>query len=382
LFSIPEEPDHRRQLRASVGDFIARDAAPKAVRAALASADGFSRERWRKMAELGWTALLIPEEAGGLSLTHADMAALHQEVGRASLPEPLIVVPLLAARLLAAGENKALRENVLPRLLSGEAIATLAWQRGSGSLGAGDIGPTATSVEGGFRLSGSAAFVPLADCTDGTIVAARCPEGVLLAWLDDVPGVRVVTRHADGSRQATVTFDGLKVAADTMIAGPADGARLLEEALDTARLAMSAELLGLAEQAFTMTLDFLKQRNQFGRPLAAFQALQHRCVDLYIQIELARSSLLRAVALFETPSTDNQRAAGVSAAKSRCGDAALLVAKECIQFHGAIGYTDEYDLSLYVKRMLALSAWLGNPRAHRSRWYRLQQAAGASFNGH
>lgn len=383
MFSVPDEPDHRRQLRESVADFVAREVSSKAVRDALASDAGFCRDRYRKMADLGWTALLIPEEVGGLGLAHGDLAALHHEIGRAALPEPLLAGSLLAARLIALGSNASLQEKVLPALLAGERVATIAWQTEAGGLGAADVGTVATPLgDGGYRLSGCALFVPHADAADGMVVAARADEGVLLAWIDGRPACTGLSTHADGSRQGSVSLDGVAVGADAVVALPSQGARLLEEALDTARLAASAELVGLMEKALTMTLDHLKQRSQFGRPVASFQALQHRAVDLYIQVEMARSALGRAVAQFEGGCGEAERAAGVSAAKSRCGEAALKIARESIQMHGAIGYTDEYDLSLYVRRALALSAWLGNPRAHRQRWLMLQGGEGAFADGH
>lgn len=380
MFSKPNEPEHRQHLRDSVADFARREAPPEAIRAGLAAEEGFSPARWKTMADLGWTSILIPEDSGGLGMAVADLAALHHETGRAGLTEPLVTVPLLAMQALVLGENRALESDLLPDLQAGKRIATLAWQGRAGALGSEDVGPEAAAAPaGGWALSGKAQFVPLAGLARGMVVAARTGSGILLGWVEGAPKVSDPVTLVDGTRQATVDLDGQHIAAEAVIAGPETGAALLDRILDIARLAVSAELLGVMERAFEMTLDHMKQRVQFGKPIGAFQALQHRAVGLYTQIEMARSALLRAVAVLDDPESGPAvRAAQVSAAKSRCGDAAQAVVKECIQMHGAIGYTSEYDLSLHVNRALGLAARLGNPRAHRARWFSLQDTAGGA----
>lgn len=329
------------------------------------------------MADLGWTGILVPEAAGGLEMDYADMAALHHEAGRAVLCEPLVTVPLLSMHALVLGENEDLRNDVLPDLQAGGRLATLAWQGRAGALGSDAVGPRAEPAGDGWTLSGQALFVPLADRATGFVVAAKADDGVVLAWVDAAPVVAELAHHVDGSRMATVSLDGVSVSAGQVIAGPQAGGAILDRVLDVARLAVAAQLQGVMEQAFQMTLDYMKQRVQFGKPIASFQALQHRAVNLYVQIEMARSALLRAVAALDDPEAGAAaRAMHVSAAKSRAGDAAQFVVKECIQLHGAIGYTEECDLSLYVNRALGLSAWLGNPRVHRARWFSLHKLAG------
>ncbi len=378
MFTGAAEPEHRRQLRDSVADFIRGSADAKAVRAAIATRDGFSWERWKAMADLGWTSLLLPEEQGGLGMSFGDLAALHHEIGKGALPEPLAVVPLLAARALALGDNNALRERVLPRLTSGGTIATLAWQDAPGAMGGEGVGTLASRTGSGWSLSGQALFVPCGGRADGLVAAACVESSVALFWFDGRPSIVEEKRLADGSVQATVCLDGISLGNDALIAGPEHGSDILEAVLDTARLAASAELLGLMEQAFAMTMEHLRTRRQFGTPIGSFQALQHRAVDHYIGIELARSAIDRAVRAMDGDACAAERSAEVSAAKARCSETARDVVKDCIQMHGAIGYTAEYDLSLYVNRILALSAWLGNARAHRARWAALRLGAGAA----
>lgn len=367
MFYHAQEPDHRRQLRDSVADFITRSVKSGDLRADIGSDIGFSSKRWKEMAELGWTSVILPEASGGLGMKIADLAAIHHEVGRAALPEPLTIVPLVA-QALALGSNADLAARLIPGLIAGERIGTLAWQGPRGAIGPHDAGPEAKLDGDGWRLSGKARFVACASAATGAVVASRTEVGVALFWLEDMPPPEDATRHTDGSVQATLCVDGLRIGPDSLIAPPDRGSTILSEILDIGRLAASAELLGLTERAFEMTLDHLRQRRQFGKPIGSFQALQHRAVDLYIQIELARSALERAVTALDGETEPLQRAVWTSAAKSRCGQAALLMIRECIQMHGAIGYTEEYDLSLYVNRALYLSAWLGNPRTHRARW--------------
>ncbi|MBL8589269.1 MAG: acyl-CoA/acyl-ACP dehydrogenase [Methylobacteriaceae bacterium] len=376
MFTSIAEPEHRRQLRDSAADFLRRRCDAKAVRAAIETVDGFSRERWKAMADLGWTALLLPEKAGGLGLGFGDVAALHHEVGKAAAPEPLAVVSLLVAQAVARGCEGALREPVLNRLASGDVIATLAWQAAPGALGSDRVGPHAVRSGSSWRLAGRALFAPFAARADGLVVAARVASGVALFWLDGAPPVLEDRRLADGSTQASLSFDGVHLGTDALIAGPESGADILDGVLDTARLAASAELLGLAERAFAMTMEHLKTRRQFGAPIGSFQALQHRAVDHYIRIELARSALERAARVMDCGAAAAERGAEVSAAKARCGDTARDVARDCIQMHGAIGYTAECDLSLYVNRILVLSTWLGAARAHRDRWAALRLRSG------
>ena len=178
------------------------------------------------------------------------------------------------------------------------------------------------------------------------------------------------------SRSARLNFAAVATSADSRVASAATARAALQLAVDHATLAASAELLGLMECALEMTLDYLRTRVQFGKPIGSYQALQHRAVDLYIQKELTRATLGAAVAAVEDPAcAAERRTAAASSAKARASQAALAICKEALQMHGAIGYTDEYDLGLYLNRALVLSAWLGNASAHRSRYAALADLA-------
>lgn len=367
MFSTIDEPDHRRQLRESVADFATRGATRSQIRASLARDGAFDRDRWRAMANLGWLGLQVPVDMGGIGLDVTDLSAFHQEIGRAALRDPLIEVAVQAMQALTEGTNRTLAETLLPALIEANLLCSLAWQDGATAMGARDVGPRARAEGDNWILSGQARLVPLASKVDAAVVAATTDTGVVLLWVEPLPAATDVALQADGSDLSVLAFDDLAVPRDKMIAGPGHGARILERVLDVARLATSAQLLGAMEQVFVMTTEHLKTRVQFGRPLADFQALQHRAVDLFVQIEIARSALIRAEQALEG-AEPTSAAAMVSAAKSRCSDAAMRIVREAIQLHGAIGYTEEHDLSLYVTRVLTLSARLGNARAHRARW--------------
>ena len=375
----PNEPEERRLLRDSVATFVSAENPPEKLRAMRALPEGFDRARWRQMAGFGWLCLDVPEAAGGLGLGYADLAVLHEELGRGPMPEPFAAAALGAGALVAC-ESPEFKQRWLPKLWSGEAIATLAWQGAPGALGAEDIGFTATVIrmgtEDGYRIDGEAIFVPLAGVAELLVVAARCHDGVALFALgNDIPGLIIEQQHAaDHSVVGTITLNAVTVAATACIVSPRHGAALLEKLLDRARFAAAAELLGAMHSALDLTLTYLRTREQFGRPIGSFQALQHQAVDLYMQLELSRGSVMGATKALDA-ATGWALDAGaadaallVAAAKARCSDAAIRLGGKAVHLHGAIGVTEEYALGLYLRRMHLLSAWLGNGNAMRRRY--------------
>ncbi|WP_326536594.1 acyl-CoA dehydrogenase family protein [Pseudorhodoferax sp.] len=362
LFQPLDDDAVRRQLRDSVA---------AVVREATRAAPAFDTQRWRQIAQLGWLGLQLPEAAGGVGLGPGELVALHQELARGALTEPVLPVAVLAARPIARAADAALPARLLPALLAGELLASLAWQDAAGSVAADAIGPRASpATAGGWTLAGTAAFVPLAPRADGLVVAARTHTGPLLCWVPRASGYTVAAAVlADGSDCATsVGLDGVAVPpADVLAHGPA-AQQILAEVLDTAVLAASAELVGTMEQMLSITLAYLGQRLQFGQPLGSFQAPQHGAVNVYVQVELARAVLAAAARVFERGAPAQQRTAAAARAKARCSDAALFTVKRCIQLHGAIAYTQDYVLSRPARRAMALSALYGNAAAHRRRY--------------
>lgn len=356
------DPEHRQMIRSGARAFLDARRPLSAVRAARDTGT-LDRAAWAELAGMGWLGMIFDED-GGLDLS--DLIALHRELGRNVLPEPVVASGVIAAAALGWAGNPAFADR-FDALRSGELVATLAWQGMAGALSSADCGVTATAEGAGWRLVGTARFVPWADAADAYLVAATTGSGVLIGWVS--PAAKGLTlRPGEGIDHARMTdlhFDGVTLGADAVLAGPEAGATLLDRVLDLGRLVISAELVGAAEAAFAITLDYLKERRQFGKPIGANQALQFEATNLFVQIELANSVVANAARRFDEAGADRARL--IAACKARCSDMAFLTVRRCIQMHGAIGYTDACDVSLFVKRVIQWTAWLGNGAAQRRR---------------
>jgi alkylation response protein AidB-like acyl-CoA dehydrogenase len=363
----------RRMLRDSAADFVARSDLAKNVRAWRGKTPGFDRARWSEMAGLGWTGIRVPEEFGGAGLAVADAVALLMETARGLGPEPLSAVAILAARAIVEGGEPAACTALLPGLCDGSRILVAAFADAAGQMSASEVSAQARDAAGAVTLTGTKLYISGAAGADGFIVAAREADGVgLFHVAREAQGVTLDLRPwTDGTFCGTLRLDRVMVAAADRVASASRGERALDAALEEARVAASAEMLGLMSEAQARTLDYLRTRKQFGKAIGSFQALQHRSVDLFVEIELTRAALDRAVRTLDATDDPRERALAASACKARASDAALHVAREAIQMHGAIGYTDEHDIGLFVRRALVLSAWLGNAGAHRRRYERL-----------
>ncbi|MDE2334380.1 MAG: acyl-CoA dehydrogenase family protein [Rhodospirillales bacterium] len=319
---------------------IATPGDTRRIRALRFSTTGFDRDTWCQICAMGWPGLRVPEAAGGSELSMRAYVALAEVLGEGLVAEPLIPAAIAAHVLRGPG---------LASLLGGETIVIPAWQESANTLGVG----LATSV--GTRANGQKCFVPLAAGGDMFLVAG---QGGLALVAADAPGVRIERQPTqDGGHFGTVTFSDAP-------AEPVAGA--LEPALEEATLATAAMLLGVMERAFTLTLDYLRTREQFGRKIGSFQALQHRAADLSMQIALTRASVEAAAASIDAGSPQSR--AAVSRAKARASQAAMMVTREAIQLHGGIGYTDEYDIGLYLRRAMVLANSFGGAATHRARF--------------
>jgi alkylation response protein AidB-like acyl-CoA dehydrogenase len=365
--------EHRKLLADSVADFVARGTDLARVRRLRGTSGEYDRAVWKQMADLGWLGILVPERYGGLGLGLAEMALVAKGLARALAPEPLTAAAVLAAAALAASESEPLKRGQLPRLVSGECLPALAWQEQAGTLDPLAIEASATPFEGGYKLNGMKRFVAGAAQADAFLVSARANDGIVLLWVPrDAAGARVALEPlADGRSFGTLDLVDALVPQGCVAATGAAAAEALSRALDHGAVIAGAELLGVGERALEMTLEYLRTRVQFGKPIGAFQALQHRAVDLYIHKELAAAVLEEALAALDGGPAPPQRAAIASRVKARCAEAALKITREAIQLHGAIGFTDEYDAGLYLKRALTLAAWLGHATWHRRRYARL-----------
>jgi alkylation response protein AidB-like acyl-CoA dehydrogenase len=342
--TISDEQDDRiRLIRESVATLVPRDGAAKRARALRWKAPGYDRSLWREMARAGWIGLRVPEESGGAGLGMAEFCAIAEGLGAALRPEPFVTCAATAP--LLEGED-------LGQILGGDGLVMPAWQEVA--TGLDWIGETRFLAG---RVTGIKHFVPGALSADSFLVTTR--DGLALVRRD-APGVSVVARKThDGSELGEVHFadaPGKAVAGD------------FGRSFDEAALATAAYLLGALESAFEITLSYLSLRKQFGHPIGSFQALQHRVVDLKIKLEITRAVVAEAAAVLDTGASDDSRRSVVSRAKARASDTAIAMARETIQFHGAIGMTDEHDIGLYARKILATYNQYGPATAHRRRF--------------
>ena len=372
--------DHRRLLADSVADFTARGTDIARVRRLRGDPGEYDRAVWNSMAELGWLGILVPERYGGLGLGLSEMAVVAKGLARALVPEPLTAAAVLAATALAAAQNEQLKREQLPRLVAGEVLPALAWQEQAGGLDPAAVQTRAAPFEGGFKLNGVKRFIAGAARADAFLVTARGPAGVTLLWLPrSSAGLQIALEPlADGRSFVTLTLKDALVPGIHVAAEGTAAVEAMALAFDHGCAIVGAELAGVMERALEMSLDYLRTRVQFGKPIGAFQALQHRAVDLHIQQELAGAVLEEVLAALDRGPDAATRAQLASRVKARCADAALRITRETIQLHGAIGFTDEYDAGLYLKRALTLAAWLGHANWHRRRYARLTLVAEAA----
>jgi alkylation response protein AidB-like acyl-CoA dehydrogenase len=353
-------------FRESARSRLAKMGGPARIRQARQSAHGFDRAAWHALAEAGWLAVLVAEEQGGLGLGLRELLAICEETGRRLLPEPFVGAGVQSVALLARAPQSASRDTLLAGVLAGRLIIGVAWQEQAGELEPGILRMRADQAGNGFALTGLKNWVVPGTGADGWLVLAGGPR---LFWVEAQERVHVeALQRVDGSSMANLR---LEAAHATLLMEGLQALSAVEQANDTARLAQAAELLGIAHRAHDDTLEYLKTRVQFGKPIGANQALQHRMVDAYIAVEIASACLGDVLDQHERGASS--LAALSSRAKARCGDVASRLTRLAVQFHGAIGFTDEFDIGLYWKRAVHLNGWLGGPPAHRARFLRLQQ---------
>ena len=340
---MEDRSESLRMIRDSAAGLAPRTGDLRRIRALRFAEPGFDRDVWRQMCEMGWPGLLVSEDHGGSGLGVQEFCALTEELGASLVPEPLIPVAFAASLL---------RDDHLGAVLSGERIVLPAWQERPHSVEL--VGSTVLT---GGKLSGRKMFVSMAAGADAFLVTVA---GGLALVERDAPGVHVVSTQAqDGGNFATVTFDG---APAEFVAGDAS------EALEIAALATSAYLLGAMERVFGITLEYLKTREQFGKKIGSFQALQHRSADLQIQLALTRAVVAAAARTMDESDDARERRAAVSRAKARASDAASIMTRGCIQLHGGIGYTDAADPGLFLRKMMVLAPMFGSAALHRARY--------------
>jgi alkylation response protein AidB-like acyl-CoA dehydrogenase len=364
-----QDHDTITMFRDSARSFLAAVDQRQRVRRLEDAGGGLDRAVWQQIAELGWLGVAVAEADGGLGLgddaVHA-IAAICEEAGEALLPEPLVDAGVFPLMLLAGLPEAPARDALLADLLAGTRVAGVAMQETAGDLDPAVWHTTAQDTGSGLRLTGRKLFVRPGPGADGWIVVATGSAVTTLAWVAaNAPGLRTEpATGVDGSAIWALNFSDTPA---TWLAQGQAAATALAQATECARIALSAELLGIARRALTLTTEYLKTRQQFGRAIGSFQALQHRQVDAWMQVQLAQAALQAGLAALGSEPI----ALIASRVKARCGQAATEVTRLAIQLHGAIGTTNEYDVGLYFKRAMTLASRLGHTTAHRARHARL-----------
>jgi len=338
---------------------------------------GYSEPLWKEMAELGWQGIPFPESLGGAGMGFADLVLVLEALGRNLAPEPFLANVLLGGQTLLLGGSQAQQEAILPPVLKGERTLAVAYQEPASRYDVHHVSAAASKTSEGFVLQGEKVHVLGGNAADHLIVSARTSghladaEGISLFLVPaDVPGLtRERQTRVDSQPAAVIRLDGVQVGGDALVGAEGQGGPLLEQVVDRATVGLSAEMLGGMTAAFELTLDYLKEREQFGTRIGTFQALKHRAALVFIEIELARSTVMAAARAIDADDPERQKL--VSLAKARCSDAYVLAANEGVQMFGGVGMTDEYDIGLYMKRARAAELTFGDSAWHRDRWARL-----------
>jgi alkylation response protein AidB-like acyl-CoA dehydrogenase len=340
-------------------------------------ATGFSRDLWKTFAEMGFSGLLVPENFGGSGLGCVEAGVVMEEIGRSLMPSPFLSTAVLAASALSRGGSAAQKSEHLPKISDGTLLAALAIDEGAKHR------PLLTKMQAmrsgnGFKLNGAKAFVVDGHTADLLIVAARTAgaagerEGLTLFLVDPKSkGIETErTAMVDSHNAARIEFDNVEVDADSVLGEVDQGYPLVEGVLNIGRGAVAAEMVGLSEEVFGRTVDYLKERKQFGKRIGEFQALQHRAAQLYIEIEITRAAVLKAL---QSLDGDFEKAgAAVAVAKARAGSTATLAVQEGVQMHGGMGMTDQFDIGFFMKRARVCQELFGDSNFHADQLARMK----------
>jgi len=366
-------------LRETAFDFFREKAPVAALRKLRDDKDpvGFSRVLWREIAALGWAGFLVPEEFGGSDFGHLGLGQVMEAAGRTLAATPLLSSALIGASALRLAGSAAQQQTHLPALAAGERIVALALEEHAHHAPF-RIATRAERTPRGFRLTGKKRFVQDGHVADVVIAVGRTSRrdderrGITLFLVPaDAKGLtRRRTLMVDTRNAATIEFDAVELGEDAVLGDLDGGADVLEPLLDHVRAGLAAEMVGSASAAFERTVQYLKDRKQFGVAIGSFQALKHRAAQLFCEIELARSAVLAALSALDAKAEDAAQL--VSIAKAKAGDALFLAGNEGVQMHGGIGMTDEHEIGFFLKRARVAQAAFGDGPFHRDRYAALQ----------
>lgn len=341
--------------------------------------DGFDRDTWAAMVELGWAGIPFPEEHGGLAFGYKGLGVVTEETGRTLAASPLYATVWVAGTAINIGGSDAQKSELLPKIAGGELLMTLALEESHRHNPYG-IAMTAEASGDGFTLNGAKTFVLDGHVADKLIVAARTSgaagdrDGITLFIVDrTATGVEVNrTRMADSRNAANLVCKDVRVAKEAVLGVKDNGADVLDPTLDIARIGIASEMLGSLQECFERTIQYLKEREQFGVPIGSFQALKHRAADMFCEVELSKSCVLEALTALDEQRDSEEIAKLASLTKAKVGETYHLVSREGIQMHGGIGMTDEFDIGFFIKRAAVSEQTFGDVNFHRNRYGELE----------
>jgi acyl-CoA dehydrogenase len=371
--------EEQNMLKDSAKDFCTNNAPIEQLRKLRDenNADGFDRDTWKSMVELGWAGIPFPEEHGGLAFGYKGLGVVTEETGRTLAASPLFASVWVGGTAINIGGSDEQKGALLPQVASGELLLALALEESHRHSPYG-VSATASESGGSWQVSGEKIFVLDGHVADKLIVATRTSgstgdrDGLTLLLVDaGADGVEITrTLMADSRNAANVRFSN--AAAEGVIGEVGKGADVLDATLDIARIGLSAEMLGATQECFERTVQYLKEREQFGVPIGSFQALKHRAADMFCEIELSKSCVLEALTALDEGRDVDEIAKLASLTKAKVGETFHTVSREGIQMHGGIGMTDEFDIGFFIKRAAVTEQTFGDVNFHRNRYGELE----------
>jgi alkylation response protein AidB-like acyl-CoA dehydrogenase len=359
----------QEQIRESARSFLATECPMTLVRQLMADERGHSPDLWRRMADLGWMGLVFPEAYGGAGLTWVDLVVVLEEMGRVVMPGPFFSTVVLGGTTILEGGSEEQKRAILPAIARGECVATLALLEPSARWDAAGVQCVARRQGAGYRLDGTKLFVNDAQVADTIVCAARLADvrrteesaGITLFVFPAATAGVTITPLAtmDQTRKlAEVALEGVELDAGAVVGAPGEGWPILERVMDRGKVALCAEMCGGAQRVLDMSVEYAKVREQFGRPIGSFQAIQHKCANMLVEVESAKSATYYAAWAVANDVPEARLAAAM--AKAYCSDAYRHTAGEGIQVHGGIGFTWEHDMHLYFKRAKSSEVTFGD----------------------
>ncbi|MBZ0120772.1 MAG: acyl-CoA dehydrogenase family protein [Sandaracinaceae bacterium] len=365
----------QKMMKETAASFVKKSSPVERMRKLRDDARGWDPAIYKQMGELGWLGLPLPEAAGGLGGSMFDASLVLEQLGSTLVPEPFIPSIVLGGMAIAQAGNSEQQARFLAPVIEGDRSLALAYAERQSRYDLCDVATRADKSGDGWSLGGEKVFVLNGHAADHLVVAARTSggqrdaQGISLFVIDrDAPGLTIRSiKTMDGARAASLELAGVKAGKDRLLGAEGEGLPVLEHVVDKAAAATCAEGVGIAQRVLWMTVEYLKTRKQFDVPIGVFQALQHRTVDMFVQVELLKSTSILACA--KADSTDvAERQHAVSVAKARLASGGFHVVAQGTQLHGGIGVTDEHDISLYFKRMRVLNGLFGDEDFHVARF--------------